>query len=219
MATRIQFRRDTAANWTSVNPTLQSGELGFESNTGKFKIGNGSSSWTALSYASILPSDIGELSQDAVNSALTMGEGILKNYDDNANTLTLYVDSNSVQTVVSDTHSNFVADTTTIYDEGVLLFETDTQKFKFGNSVDIYDDLYFAALNTQGGNMQGNIDMQLNKVIHLSSPVDDEDAATKEYVDDLVANSIFTHNSDTSNVHGIANTADLATTEIGRAHV
>ena len=142
MATRIQFRRDTAANWTSVNPTLQSGELGFESNTGKFKIGNGSSSWTALSYASILPSDIGELSQDAVNSALTMGEGILKNYDDNANTLTLYVDSNSVQTVVRDTHSNFVADETTVYDEGVLLFETDSQKFKFGNGVDIYDDLY-----------------------------------------------------------------------------
>jgi hypothetical protein len=50
MATKIQVRRDTAANWTSVNPTLFAGEIGFETNTGKFKIGNGSSTWSALDY-------------------------------------------------------------------------------------------------------------------------------------------------------------------------
>jgi len=50
MATRIQLRRDTAANWTTNNPTLASGEVGFETNTNKFKIGNGSSTWSALSY-------------------------------------------------------------------------------------------------------------------------------------------------------------------------
>ena len=47
----IQVRRDTAANWTSTNPTLAAGEIGFETNTGKFKFGNGSSTWTALAYA------------------------------------------------------------------------------------------------------------------------------------------------------------------------
>jgi hypothetical protein len=50
MATKIQLRRDTSANWTSINPTLFSGEIGFETNTGKFKIGNGSSVWTSLDY-------------------------------------------------------------------------------------------------------------------------------------------------------------------------
>ena len=50
MATKIQLRRDTAANWTTVNPTLFAGEVGFETNTGKFKIGNGSSAWSALDY-------------------------------------------------------------------------------------------------------------------------------------------------------------------------
>jgi hypothetical protein len=50
MSTKIQLRRDTSANWTSINPTLASGEVGFETNTGKFKIGNGSSVWSALSY-------------------------------------------------------------------------------------------------------------------------------------------------------------------------
>jgi hypothetical protein len=47
----IQVRRDTAANWTSTNPTLASGEAGLETDTGRFKYGNGSSTWTALAYA------------------------------------------------------------------------------------------------------------------------------------------------------------------------
>jgi Major tropism determinant N-terminal domain len=47
---RILLRRDTASNWTSGNPVLASGELGYETNTGKFKIGNGSTAWNSLSY-------------------------------------------------------------------------------------------------------------------------------------------------------------------------
>ena len=50
MATKIQIRRDTSSNWTSLNPILGAGEIGFETNTGKFKIGNGSSGWSALDY-------------------------------------------------------------------------------------------------------------------------------------------------------------------------
>ena len=52
MAIQIQYRRDTAANWTSVNPVLAEGEPGYETDTGKFKVGTGSATWTALSYAS-----------------------------------------------------------------------------------------------------------------------------------------------------------------------
>jgi hypothetical protein len=47
----IQLRRGTAAQWTSANPTLAAGEAGFETDTGKFKLGNGSQAWTALKYA------------------------------------------------------------------------------------------------------------------------------------------------------------------------
>jgi hypothetical protein len=51
--TQIQVRRDTAANWTSTNPTLAAGEIGYETDTGKFKVGTGSLAWTngALLYA------------------------------------------------------------------------------------------------------------------------------------------------------------------------
>ena len=51
MAVRIQLRRDTAANWTSVNPTLLSGEIGIETDTLKFKIGNGQRWNQIASYA------------------------------------------------------------------------------------------------------------------------------------------------------------------------
>jgi hypothetical protein len=46
----IQFRRDTAANWTSADTTLLAGELGFETDTRKMKVGNGTDAWTALDY-------------------------------------------------------------------------------------------------------------------------------------------------------------------------
>lgn len=50
--TVIKLRRDTEANWTSVNPTLAAGEAGFESDTGKLKIGDGTTAWTSLGYVS-----------------------------------------------------------------------------------------------------------------------------------------------------------------------
>jgi hypothetical protein len=50
MATTIQHKRDTAANWTSNGPTLAAGEFGFETDTGKFKVGDGSTAWASLNY-------------------------------------------------------------------------------------------------------------------------------------------------------------------------
>lgn len=52
MTTRIKFRRDTAANWTELNPTLALGEPGFEQDTNKLKIGDGETAWVDLDYTS-----------------------------------------------------------------------------------------------------------------------------------------------------------------------
>ncbi len=46
----IQIRRGTAASWVSENPTLEAGEFGLETDTGKTKIGNGSTAWNSLTY-------------------------------------------------------------------------------------------------------------------------------------------------------------------------
>jgi hypothetical protein len=47
----IQVRRGTAAQWVTADPELESGEIGFETDTGKFKIGDGATDWVDLSYA------------------------------------------------------------------------------------------------------------------------------------------------------------------------
>lgn len=99
--TQLQVRRGTASQWTSTNPTLAAGEIGFETDTNKFKIGNGSTAWASLSYAALTSADIPELSQDAINDALTAGTGITKSYNDAANTLTLAVDTTTIAPLVS----------------------------------------------------------------------------------------------------------------------
>lgn len=50
MATRMQQRRSPAADWTTANPILAPGEIGFETDTTKFKIGDGTNHWADLSY-------------------------------------------------------------------------------------------------------------------------------------------------------------------------
>jgi hypothetical protein len=51
MPTKIQVRRGTASEWVTSNPALSAGEFGFETDTGKFKIGDGTTLWNSLSYA------------------------------------------------------------------------------------------------------------------------------------------------------------------------
>ena len=53
MAVQIQLRNDTAANWTSANPVLAVGEIGIETDTDQFKLGDGVTSWTSLGYGGI----------------------------------------------------------------------------------------------------------------------------------------------------------------------
>jgi len=56
MAVRIKLRRDTASNWVLNNPVLLAGEIGIESDTNKFKIGNGSR-WNSVSSYAFKPGE------------------------------------------------------------------------------------------------------------------------------------------------------------------
>jgi hypothetical protein len=76
MPTKIQVRRGTASEWTTSNPVLSAGELGFETDTSKFKIGDGTTNWTGLDYldytdarveAVIAGSDTDDLSEGSTN--------------------------------------------------------------------------------------------------------------------------------------------------------
>jgi hypothetical protein len=53
MAVQIQFRRGTASEWASVDPVLAVAEMGIETDTDLFKIGDGASRWNVLDYGGL----------------------------------------------------------------------------------------------------------------------------------------------------------------------
>lgn len=77
MATKIQIRRDTASNWSTNNPVLSAGEFGYETDTAKLKVGNGSSAWNLLDYISAstgeLISELQDLGIKTNNTATITG--------------------------------------------------------------------------------------------------------------------------------------------------
>lgn len=75
MAVNIQLRRGTAAEWTSANPTLMQGEMGYETDTQKYKIGNGSTAWNSLSYGGL----IGTVGLNNLPSNPTTGYALIYN--------------------------------------------------------------------------------------------------------------------------------------------
>lgn len=98
MATQIQIRRDTAANWTSANPTLASGEIGFITDENQFKIGTGSTDFANLAFAG--GSDIGNALTD-VNSITS----------ETGSNLTLTADGGQLMLRVDDgDHTAFTVD-------------------------------------------------------------------------------------------------------------
>jgi hypothetical protein len=238
MATRMQQRKGTAAQWAAADPILNAGEIGWESDTNKFKIGDGINHWDDLTYfldstdtgfsaedyllatsknavsgvaaldANVnvitttgvvfegatadsyeitlavtdptadrtitlpdatgtvaLTSDIAELSQDAIDSALTAGTGIVKNYTDSANTITLSVDTAAIQTRVAD-----VSDTEIGYLNGVTS-AIQTQ---------LNDKLASATASTTYAPLASPT---FTGTVTVPTPANATDAATKAYVD------------------------------------
>ena len=109
MTTRMQQRRGTAAQWTSGNPVLAAGEIGFATDLGKFKVGNGTSTWSNLKYftdaESALESVLGGISGTDLPAALdTLNEISAALNDDPA-----------FFTTIATNLSNHAADTTDIH--------------------------------------------------------------------------------------------------------
>ena len=88
--TIFKFRRGLASLWASANPILQDGEPGFELDTGKLKIGNGTTPWNDLNYIngnsisvdvdnqSIIIDGLGQISLKGFTEAQS-GQSIRKN--------------------------------------------------------------------------------------------------------------------------------------------
>ena len=81
MATRMQQRRGTAAQWISTNaglgPVLNAGEIGWESDTNKFKVGDGTNNWANLDYFA----DINSTVNPAFGSSITFEGATADSYE------------------------------------------------------------------------------------------------------------------------------------------
>ena len=93
----IQIKRGTASAWTSANTVLAAGEVGFETDTKKMKVGDGSTAWTSLTYT-VTDGDI---------TAVTAGTGLSGGGNSGALTIAIdtatTVDKTTAQTLTNKT--------------------------------------------------------------------------------------------------------------------
>ena len=78
MAYRILLRRDTLINWNYNEPVLLSGEAGFVTDTGRLKIGDGQSNWSALPYLNVGLSEVNQDILPALDRTYNIGSDSLR---------------------------------------------------------------------------------------------------------------------------------------------
>lgn len=110
---KILFRRDLAATWTSVNPVLSAGEIGLESDTGKIKLGDGTTAWTGLTYF------YGSLQNTSYVQSLVAGTGLTITGNSGSGTTPSINIGQSVATSASPTFAQITVDNLPVNDKHV----------------------------------------------------------------------------------------------------
>ncbi len=226
MATvRVQLRRGTEQQWYDANPVLAAGEVGIETDTNTFKFGDGATAWRVLDYAlSDTVDDYIPLSTKAVANGVA-------SLDSNG-----FVPTSQLPPLAKVTVSavaNTAARLALTAEAGDIAIEADSgQSYVLSASPASTDgnwkalvgseavvDLANAALVASTGLSKtyddgaGTITFSASSAISTAA----SDATTKanaaqSAAEATAASALSTHEADTTNIHGIADTSILATT-------
>jgi len=213
MATRMQQRRGTAAQWNSADPILEAGEIGFESDTNKFKLGDGVNQWSDLDYfineaaiSTDIEGAISDTEKGSNNGVATLDAfgripieqlGNLVDGAPNAlNTL------NEIAAALND-DENFA---------NAVISQLDAIDSTVGTHSNSLSTITtnLSTINNNINTITSTVETNSNNIGTLQTDLDALET-TVSYVAGNAAANLTSHADDTSNVHGIADTTALAT--------
>ena len=209
MATvRIQLRRGEYQDWYDANPQLAAGELAIETDTNRIKIGDGSTNWRNLDYAIVnndgtplttddygQPDGVPQLDASGYIKAQNLpplAKITVHSVADQAARLALTVEPGDIA-IQSDNGTSYVLQSTPASTNANWKELTATQAI---------NDAVNAAVTAMLDGAPG----ALNTLNELAAAIGDDPTFFT-----TVATNLSNHENDSTNVHGIANTADLAT--------
>ncbi len=194
----MQQRRGTASQWTAANPTLAAGEIGFETDNNRFKIGDGATAWEDLDYFanSSALSDLLDGAPDALNTLNELAAAIGDDADF-IGTVTAHTSDTTNVHGIADT----AALATTSAVNAAIAVAASTGNANLLDAIDAASDTaqYFATAAKD------------QAIAAAAQDATDKAATAKSEAIFEAASTLSLHTADTVDVHGIADTSLLAT--------
>ena len=217
-ASIIQIRRDTAANWAAANPTLAQGEMGYETDANKLKVGNGITDWNSLGY--LIQPDTWNTSQEMINavSPYILDNNNSVNYYWTNNNATLYSACQSYADVNDDVgitvetdplwsgnessvarigncpQGQLVMNTTTSGVECTTIVTSESDPYYFSNPQGYYNISTLPATDLSDYITTTNFTIQNNTIkAYTDGKVSDSNTTLKAYADNTKANLTTTN--------------------------
>jgi hypothetical protein len=194
--TKVQLRRGSSVQWALSSDALSAGEIGYDTTLKKFKIGDGSTVWSSLDWATTLPTELNEIIDDRVANLLT-GAGAPGNGAYDSNIVFSYEDDNvfNDQLMVGLNRDLTGINSITSSGTGAANFTLNAANISVTGNLTVGGSGLLASnindFNTvvrtnrldQMAAPSGSVSLNSQKITSLATPTSDSDAATKAYVD------------------------------------